>query len=92
MDVDGILDDYEKPLPLEVSARYALVHAPLAIFDVYLAKRHVVLRRGMGWLKGLMPRQPQKLTRHIYEYIFNIEANAGTTSANLRFVNVTAYP
>ena len=69
LDVDDNPDETEEPLSLEIPTGYVLVRPAPAALTAELVKRPILLRLGIGWLKGTMTRQAQARTRHLYDYI-----------------------
>lgn len=52
LDVDDYLDEGEEPLPLDTSTGYILPNSAPAALTATLAKRSIMLRLDIGWLKG----------------------------------------
>ena len=52
LDVDDDLDEGEEPLPLEIPTGYVLASSAPAALTAELVKRPIVLRLGIGRLKG----------------------------------------
>ena len=57
LDVDDDLDEGEEPLPLEILTGYVLASSAPASLTAELVQSLMVLRLGIGWLKGDITRQ-----------------------------------
>ena len=56
--------------------------APAAL-DSSLVQRGVLVRLGIGWFGGLITRQSQERTRHLYDHRVHIELDQSTRSMKL---------
>ena len=68
LDVDDHLAEGEEPLPLEFPTGYVLVSLTPVGLTAALVKRLIVLRLGIGWLKGTITQQFPTRTRHLYDH------------------------
>ena len=57
LDVDDKLAEGEEPLPLEIPTGYVLASSAPASLTAELVQSLMVLRLGIGWLKGDITRQ-----------------------------------
>ena len=68
-DDDDDLDADETTLRLECPPGYAFSQSASPALDTFLLKRHIVLRRGVGWVKGFLTRRAQAWTRQDCDYM-----------------------
>ena len=66
LDIDEELADDEVPLPLQIPGGKSLVSSAPASLTAALVKQSILLKLGVGWLKGIITRQAQARTRHLY--------------------------
>ena len=53
---------------MEIPDGFRIQASKPAALDSSLLQRGVLVRLGMGWFGGLITRQSQERTRHIYDY------------------------
>lgn len=68
LDIDDDLADGEVPLPLHIPHGYVVASSAPAALTAALLKQPIMLRLGVGWLIGVIPRQAQARTRHLYDF------------------------
>ena len=54
-----------------------------AALDSSLVKRGVLVRLGMGWFGGLITRQSQERTKHVYDYRVHLVESQSLRSMKL---------
>ena len=54
-----------------------------AALDSFLVKRGVLLRLSMGWFGGLITRQSQERTKHVYDYRVRLAEDQSVRSMKL---------
>ena len=57
LDDDDDLDAGETTLPLECPSGYDLFRSAPPALDASLVNWHIMLRRGLGWVKGFLTRR-----------------------------------
>lgn len=55
----------------------------LAALTVPLVKQPIMLRLGAGWVQGVITRQAQARTRHLYDYRVFLDSEGSTRSMKL---------
>ncbi|CAB1118359.1 unnamed protein product [Ectocarpus sp. CCAP 1310/34] len=63
---------------MEIPVGFRIQEAKLVALDRLLLRRGVLVRLGMGWFGGLITQQPQKDTRHLYDYRMQLELDQST--------------
>ena len=82
-DDDDNIDADGKKLPLECRPRYAFSRSASPALDESLVKRHIVLRRGVGWANGFITRRAQARPRQHYDYRVLFDRTGATLSMRL---------
>ena len=77
-------------MPLECPPGYALSRSAPPALDSSVVKRHIVRRRGLGWVKGSITRRAQVRTRQNHDYRVLIERTCVTLSKTLPLGKYTA--
>ena len=85
MDTDDDVADDEVLLPLEVPAGYSLVSTAPAALTRALVHQEILLRLGMGWLRGVITRKAQARTSDRYDFRVFLETDGSTRSVNFRW-------
>ena len=89
-DDDDDLDADGKKLSLECPPGYAFSRSASPALDESLVKRHIVLRRGLGWVNGFITRRAQARTRQDYDYRVLFDRTGATFSMRLPLGKDTA--
>ena len=66
LDVDDDFDEGEELLPLKVPTVYILANSAPSALTTELVLRPILLRLGIGWLKGTITRQAQARPHHLH--------------------------
>ena len=83
LDIEGELADDEAPLPHQINGGYSLVSSAPAALTAALVKQSIMLRLGVGCLKGIITRQAQARTRHLYDFRVFLDSYGSTRSVKL---------
>ena len=67
------LDADETTLPLKCPPGYAFSRSVSPALEASLVKRHIMLRRGLGWVKGFITRREQARMRQARDYRVSID-------------------
>ena len=79
-----------RKLPPEGPPGYAFSRSASTALGEPLVKRHIVLRRGLGWVNGFITRRAQARTRQDYDYRVFFDRTVATLSMRLPLGKDTA--
>ena len=82
-DDDDDLDADEPILPLECPPGYAFARSASPALDASLVKRHIMLCRALGYVKGFIMRRAHARTRQDYDYRVLIDRTDAALSMRL---------
>lgn len=83
LDIDDDLADDEVPMPYRAPDGYTLWNKPPAALTAALAKQRIMLRLGVGWVNGVITRQAQARTHHLYDFRVFLDNDGSTRSMRL---------
>ena len=72
-----------KPWRFRTVFAFKRLHPLAALDSSSLLQRGVLVRLGMGWFGGMITRQSQERTRHLYDYRVHLEVDQSTSSMKL---------
>ena len=79
-----------RKLPPEGPPGYAFSRSASTALGEPLVKRHIVLRRGLGWVNGFITRRALARTRQDYDYRLLFDRTGATLSMRLPLGKDTA--
>ncbi|CAB1104605.1 unnamed protein product [Ectocarpus sp. CCAP 1310/34] len=68
---------------MEIPDRFRIQACTPAALDISLLQRGVLVGLGMGWFGGVITRQSQERTRHLYDYHMHLDLDQSTRSMKL---------
>ena len=83
LDEDDSVDPEDEIRGMEIPDGFGVQASKPAALDSSLLQRGVFVRLGMGWFGGLIIRQSQERTRHLYDYRVQLQEDQSTRSMKL---------
>ena len=83
LDEDDSMDSDDEIQAMEIPDGFRIQASTPAALDSSLLQRGVLVRLGMGWFGGMITRQSQERTRHLYDYRVHLEVDQSTRSMKL---------
>ena len=84
MDDDDSMESDDEIHGMEIPDGFRIQASTPAALDSSLLQRGVLVRLGMGWFGGLITRQSQERTRHIFDYrVVQLDLDQSTRSMKL---------
>ena len=83
MDEDDGMDSDDEIQAMEIPDGFRIQASTPAALDSSLLQRGVLVRLGMGWFGGMITRQSQERTLHLYDYRVHLEVDQSTRSMKL---------
>ena len=77
------MDSDDEIQAMEIPDGFRIQASTPAALDSSLLQRGVLVRLGMGWFGGMITRQSQERTRHLYDYRVHLEVDQSTRSMKL---------
>ena len=83
LNIDDELADDEVSLRLQICDGYYLVSLAPAALTAALVMQSIMLRLGVGWLKGIITQKTKACTRHLHAFKSFLDIGASTCSLRL---------
>ena len=92
LDEDGRIDPDDEVHGMDIPDCFRIQASTPAALDSSLLQRGVVVMLGMDWFGGLITRQSQQRTRHLYDYRVYLEQDQSTRSMKLQLEKYSRDP
>ncbi|CAB1107234.1 unnamed protein product [Ectocarpus sp. CCAP 1310/34] len=83
VDDDDSMESDNEIHAMEIPDGFRIQASTPAALDSSLLQRGLLVRLGMGWLGGIITRQSQERTRHLYDYRVHLDLDQSTRSMKL---------
>ncbi|CAN0237471.1 unnamed protein product, partial [Ectocarpus sp. 6 AP-2014] len=83
LDEDDTMDPAHEIHGMQIPDSFRLQEATPGVLDNSLLQRGVLVKLSLGWFGGLITRQSQERTRHLYDYRVHFELDQSTRGMKL---------
>ncbi|CAB1111412.1 unnamed protein product [Ectocarpus sp. CCAP 1310/34] len=84
VDDDDSMESDDEIRAMEIPDGFRIQASTPAALDNLLLQRGLLVRLGMGWFGGLITRQSQERTRHLYDYRVHLDLDQSTRGMKLQ--------